>query len=101
MPHYDYLCKACGYEFEAFHAMSAESFIDCPKCHEPKLIKLIGMGLTPIIRNTKTPCHGGRQLGDRLGRGKNKSEKPFWRNGLIDKKILKNPDKYIKKGRVD
>ena len=101
MPTYDYKCDSCGYELEIFHAMSAKPFVDCPRCHKSKLIKLIGMGLQPIIRNTKTPCRGGRQLGDRLGRGKNKSKKPFWRDGPIDKKILKNPDKYIKEGKVD
>ncbi len=81
--------------------MSAESFNDCPKCHKPKLIKLIGMGLTPIIRGTTNPCRGDRRLKDRLGRGKNKSEKPFWRNGPVDKKVLKNPDEYIKEGKID
>lgn len=108
MPHYDYKCNSCDYEFEAFHSMSAEPLIDCPECHQPKLIKLIGMGLSPIIRGTTTPCRGGRtvkkrkpKLGDRLGEGINKGKKPFWRDGSIDKKILKNPEKYVKEGRVD
>ena len=85
-----------------------KSFTDCPKCHQPKLIKLIGIGLSPIIRGTTTPCRGGRtikerksKLGDRVGEGKNKSEKPFWRDGPVNKEILKNPEKYIREGKVD
>jgi hypothetical protein len=81
----------------------SERLIDCPECHEPKLVRLIGMGSIPIIKGTTTPCRGEkkRKIGDKLGQGKNKGEKPFWRDGPINKKILKNPEKYIKKGEVD
>lgn len=112
MPHYDFECEACGNEFEEFQSMSAESLIDCPKCNEPKLIRLIGSGLPPIIKGTETPCRGGRggttkknstppKRKDRLGEGKNKGERPFWRDGPVNKEILKNPEKYVKEGKVD
>ncbi len=106
MPHYDYECEACGYELEEFQSMSAEPLVDCPECGEPKLIRLIGLGLPPIIKGTETPCKEGRgsttkKNKDRLGEGKNKGEKPFWRDGPINKKILKNPEKYVKEGKVD
>jgi len=104
MPTYDYECRSCGYMFEAFHAMSAKPLTECPSCHEPKLIKLIGIGSAVIIKGTETPCHGGRSKKkklDRLGEGKNKGEKPFWRDGPINKDVLKNPKKYIKEGKVD
>ncbi len=110
MPHYDYECKACGYELEAFHAMSAKSLTECPGCHEQKLVKLIGSGAAVIVRGTKNPCRGTvgktnnktpRKKLDKLGEGKNKSEKPFWRDGPVKKDILKNPEQYIKKGKVD
>jgi hypothetical protein len=85
--------------------MSAELLTDCPNCHQPQLIKLIGMGSAAIIRGTKTPCRGGRKhkpkSKDKLGEGKNKGENPFWRDGPINKKVLKNPEKYIKEGEVD
>lgn len=88
--------------------MSAESLMDCPECHRPELIKLIGMGLSPIIRGTTNPYHGGSigkkrkiKLIDKLGRGINKGRQPFWRDGPVNKKILKNPIEYIKEGKIN
>lgn len=85
--------------------MSAEPVIDCPKCHKPKLVKLIGAGAAAIVKGTENPCRGRR--GDNQAkkqRVKNKSdikgEKPFWRDGPVNKKILKNPEKYIEEGKV-
>lgn len=113
LPSYDYKCEACDYEFEEFHAMSAKPLINCPKCYQPTLIKLIGIGAAVIVRGTTTPCHGGRsntkpkkqrmnpKNSDKLGKGKNKGAKPFWRDGPINKKVLKNPEKYIREGEVD
>lgn len=109
MPNYDYICEECKYEFEAFHAMSAEPLLECPRCNLPKLIKLIGIGSSPIIKGTDNPCQGGRKsktrkpnIGDKLGEGKNKAKMPWWRDGAINKKMIaKNPEKYIKEGKVD
>lgn len=112
MPHYDYECCECNYKFEAFHSMSAKPLIDCPECNKPTLIKLIGMGSAAIVRGTETPCRGNRdgttkkkcdepKKLDRLGEGKNKGEKPFWRDGPVNKEVLKNPKKYIKEGKID
>lgn len=83
--------------------MFVDSLLDCPECGKPELIKLIGPGLTPIIKGTKTPCKGRSKpkVRDRLGEGVNKGEKPFWRNGKINKKVLKNPKKYIRTGEID
>lgn len=111
MPTYDYQCEACGHEFEAFHAMSAEPLAECPECREPKLIKLISPGAAVIVRGTENPCRGIRGTTkkkekippkklDRLGEGKNKGKQPFWRDGPINKDILKNPERYIKEGKV-
>lgn len=110
MPTYDYECEACGHEFEKFHAMSAEPLNECPECHKLKLVKLIGPGAAVIVRGTKNLCSGIRgrtkkntqpKKLDKLGEGENKREKPFWRDGPVNKDILKNPEKYIRKGRVD
>lgn len=103
MPTYDYECKKCGYEFETFHAMLAEPLIECPDCGLPELIKLVGAGAFVIIRGTATPCRGtrGRKTQkDRLGEGKFKGEKPFWRDGPVNKDVLKNPRKYVEEGKV-
>lgn len=98
MPFYDYCCEDCGYEMEAFHAMSAEPLKLCPRCNKSSLIRLIGPGRPPIIKGTQTPCVGGREL--KQEKSKKNKEKPFWRDGEIDKSILKNPEKYIMTGEV-
>ena len=36
MPTYDYSCKACGHELEAFHKIS-EPLTHCPKCKKETL----------------------------------------------------------------
>jgi len=103
MPTYDYECENCGYSFEAFHQMSAEPLLECPECHLLRLIKLIGMGSAVIIKGTETPCRGGRELKkkDKLGKGKYKTDTfPPWRDGPIDKNILKNPERYVKTGEI-
>jgi hypothetical protein len=69
--------------------------IICPQCNNKSLIKLIGAGLSPIIKGTKTPCRGEREIKE-----KQPDYKPFWRNGKVDKTILKNPQKYIQEGAI-
>jgi len=32
MPTYEYVCTACGHEFEAFQRISAEPLTTCPAC---------------------------------------------------------------------
>ncbi len=32
MPTYEYRCKDCGFEFEEFQSMAAESLTVCPRC---------------------------------------------------------------------
>lgn len=89
---------------EVFQQMSEDfRFTSCPECGQSTLIRLVGAGLPPIIKGTETPCRGRKKTKrkDRLGMGKYKGEEPFWRNGPINKKILKNPEKYIKKGETD
>lgn len=41
MPIYEYECSACGHQLEAFQKISEAPLTDCPKCHKPKLQKLI------------------------------------------------------------
>ena len=47
MPTYEYECKKCGHNFEAFQAMSDEPLKKCPKCGK-ELRRLI-FGGTGII----------------------------------------------------
>lgn len=50
MPTYDYLCKACGHEFELFQQMSDSVKRKCPKCGKPKLERLIGIGAGVLFK---------------------------------------------------
>lgn len=84
--------------------MSMKPLINCPDCDQPKLVKLISPGASIIIKGTKNPCRGGQRSKtskDKLGEGKNKDIKPFWRDGKIDMNVLNNPEKYIKQGEID
>ncbi len=77
--------------------MFVEPLVECPECHQPKLIKLISGGAAVIVRGTENPCKGSR-----VKKNKPKhSYKPFWRDGPVDKRVLKNPEKYIREGVVD
>lgn len=80
--------------------MSMEPLLSCPECCKPGLVKLISPGAAVIIRGTENPCKGRKTHKDKLGEGKFKGEKPFWRDGKINKDVLKDPDKYIKEGKV-
>lgn len=41
MPIYEYQCDACGYEYEVIQKISDAPLVDCPKCAQPKLRKLV------------------------------------------------------------
>jgi putative FmdB family regulatory protein len=50
MPTYDYVCTACGHEFETFQSIKAPLLEDCPACHKPKLKRQIGLGAGIIFK---------------------------------------------------
>ncbi len=52
MPTYEYLCEACGHEFELFQAMSASVKRKCPDCGKLKLKRLIGAGAGVIFQGS-------------------------------------------------
>jgi len=52
MPTYDYICDACGHEFEAFESMKVDSQTVCPKCHEVKLRRKIGAGAAILFKGS-------------------------------------------------
>jgi len=43
MPTYDYVCKDCGHEFEAFQSMKEDPLTECPSCHG-SVKRLVGGG---------------------------------------------------------
>jgi putative FmdB family regulatory protein len=52
MPTYDYLCEACGHEFEEFQMMSARPLKKCPECGRKQLKRLIGTGAAVIFKGS-------------------------------------------------
>ncbi len=52
MPTYDYRCKKCNHEFEAFQSMSDDPLKVCPKCKKRSLQRLIGAGAGLIFKGS-------------------------------------------------
>ncbi len=52
MPTYDYICDACGHEFEAFESIKADAQTICPSCHEAKLRRKIGAGAAILFKGS-------------------------------------------------
>jgi putative FmdB family regulatory protein len=52
MPTYDYVCDACGHEFEEFQSITADSLKKCPECKKSKLRRLIGAGAGILFRGS-------------------------------------------------
>lgn len=50
MPTYEYVCNACGHEFEEFQSMSAKSLTKCPECGKLKLERKIGLGAGVLFK---------------------------------------------------
>jgi len=52
MPTYDYVCHACGHEFELFQSMKDPVKRKCPKCGKSRLERLIGTGAGVIFKGS-------------------------------------------------
>ncbi len=52
MPTYDYLCDACGHEFELFQSIVAPTKRKCPECGRSKLRRQIGPGAAIMFRGS-------------------------------------------------
>ena len=50
MPTYEYVCLACGHEFELFQQMSDSVRKKCPECTKLRLKRLIGTGSGVIFK---------------------------------------------------
>jgi putative FmdB family regulatory protein len=52
MPTYEYLCDACGHEFEAFESIKAEPQTICPSCRQARLRRKIGAGAAILFKGS-------------------------------------------------
>ncbi len=52
MPNYDYVCSACGGEFEFFQSMNDEPLTRCPTCEDRTLKRKIGIGAGIIFKGS-------------------------------------------------
>jgi len=52
MPTYDYVCDACGHQFEEFQAMKDDPLKKCPECRKNKLRRLIGTGAAILFKGS-------------------------------------------------
>ena len=52
MPTYDYVCDACGHEFELFQSITSNPKRKCPECSRLKLRRLIGPGAAIVFKGS-------------------------------------------------
>ena len=52
MPTYDYICDACGHEFEAYESIKADPQTLCAACGEAKLRRKIGPGAAILFKGS-------------------------------------------------
>ncbi len=52
MPTYEYICSACGHEFEKFQSMSAAPIKACPVCGKKKAQRKISVGAGFIFKGS-------------------------------------------------
>ena len=50
MPTYEYICRACGHEFEEFQSIKADPIKVCPKCRKKKVERKISTGGAVIFK---------------------------------------------------
>lgn len=50
MPTYEYVCRACGHEFEEFQSIKADPIAVCPKCRKKRVERKIGLGGAVIFK---------------------------------------------------
>lgn len=52
MPTYEYVCDACGHQFEEFQSITADALTKCPACKKKKLRRLIGGGAALLFKGS-------------------------------------------------
>ena len=52
MPTYEYVCDACGHNFDELQNFSDEPLTKCPKCKKKKLRRLFGTGAALLFKGS-------------------------------------------------
>src|SRR5262245_37709553 len=52
MPTYDYVCDACGHEFELFQSITEKVKKKCGECGKPKLRRKFGTGAAVMFKGS-------------------------------------------------
>ncbi len=52
MPTYDYVCDACGHEWEMFQSITADPVKKCPECGRRRARRLIGAGAAIVFKGS-------------------------------------------------
>ncbi len=52
MPTYEYVCDACGHNFDELQSFSDEPLKKCPKCGKNKLRRLFGTGAAVLFKGS-------------------------------------------------
>src|SRR5882724_223511 len=79
MPTYEYMCDACGHEFEKFQSMTSAPVKVCPNCGKRKVRKLISAGAGLIFKGSGfyiTDYRDGGYKKDQANANKDSSAKP-------------------------
>ncbi|MDR0448190.1 MAG: zinc ribbon domain-containing protein [Treponema sp.] len=72
MPTYEYECKSCGHNFDAFQSMSEMPLTDCPECGK-ELRRLINGGSGVIFKGSGFYVNDKNKENTKAS-GRNKSE---------------------------
>lgn len=92
MPTYDYVCDACGHEFEEFQSITEPVLRKCPECKKQKLRRLFGTGAAVVFKGS-----GFYQTDYRSESYKSGAEKDKPKSESSEKSESKNSDKSEKK----
>jgi putative FmdB family regulatory protein len=92
MPTYDYVCDACGHEFEEFQSITEPVLRKCPECKKQKLRRLFGTGAAVVFKGS-----GFYQTDNRSESYKSGAEKDKPKSESSEKSESKGTEKAEKK----
>ncbi len=97
MPLYEYVCRACGHEFELL-MRAADSAPTCPSCNASDLERLLsGFAVSSTgIRDANVRAAKKKAAADPARRDKRIADQEFTREHLVEDGVLPEPAKMKK-----